>query len=98
MCRARKRERDSIRDSPAGPTGEDLVAVEHLDDVGVDHGRDDQDSGRVVRAVAELVRAARSDRTRNDLSDLESSMAVRGPQRWTAGEHDDQFLVGVMGV
>jgi hypothetical protein len=91
-----KGEGEPVSSAGRGTVHEDLVAVELLGDLGVDDGPDDKYADPFVGVVLQVVRAAPTYRTRDDLTGLELAGAVKRSKRRPPGQHDDHFLVAVV--
>ncbi len=95
---ARKRKGEPVTGTRRGAVHEDLVTVELLGDLWVDHRADDEDADRIVAVVLQLVCAAPTHKTRDDLSRLELAHAVKRPERRAPAHYDDHLLVAVVEV
>lgn len=77
---------------------ENLVTIEHLGCLGIDHRADDERADGSVCVVLQLVRSSSANGTRDDLSWFEDTRASERPQSRPSRKHDDQFLVRVVQV
>src|SRR5947207_860519 len=93
--RAWARQQDPL---PLSVAGADLAAVEVLDDVGRDQGRQHQDADRRAGAVAHLMGALLSAPEADDISFLQLLIAIGRAERGLAAQDDEPFLVAVMRV
>ena len=75
-----------------------LVAVGHLTDVRIHHRGDDQHTDGLGRLGDELMCAAATHQTRDDLPGNQATMTFRRAQDRGPVENDDERLVGVVGV
>src|SRR5215831_15797440 len=98
LCLAREGEREPVGGARRGGVDEDLVAVELLGDLGIDHRADDECANRFVAVVLQLMRAAPADGTGHDVSRLELADALERAKRGPSGQDDDHLLVAVMEV
>src|SRR5919199_903568 len=98
LCVAWEGEGEPLWYAGRGAMHEDLVAIEQLGDLRVDHGADDEDADRLVGVVPHLVRARPTLRARDHLSPLELTDPVEGAERRPSLQHDDHLLVPVVEV
>jgi hypothetical protein len=96
LGRARERTEEPVGGAGRSTDHEDLVAVEELGSLGVDHRADDQHPNRTVGLVLELMRARSTDRAGDNVTGLEQARSVEGAQRRPPRENDNQLLVGVV--
>jgi len=75
---------------------EDLVAVEHLRRLGIDHRAHHEYSHRIARQILNLMRTCPTDGARDDISGVERTSAIDCAQRRASGQNDDHLLVAVM--